>query len=327
LEALANSAYRSLRGDISSGEPANPALLELLALVKSRDDEDTWQQIAMLKGMESVVASADFVPAQLEGPPPIFADSTVSDQDPLWQARLAGRRAFTWPGDELALGIAPLSPEQLQIMALGEAFYSQCAACHAAEGAGIAGLAPPLAESAWVTGPPEWLARIILQGLSGPVDVKGATWNGVMPPHGHLSELSDATLAGLMTYLRRSWGNTADPVSAAAVADIRTASAGRNQPWTAAELESVPYDRGYERFEGEYAISFVTLTVTEEPNGLHLSVPMYGAGVMEPLSATSFRAAAGGEDVKIEFIVDEDGAVNTLLMHRKGEKIPINRKR
>ena len=131
LVALANSAYRSLRGDISSGEPANPALLELLALVKSRDDEDTRQQIAMLKGMESVVASSDFVPAQLERPPPIFADSTVSDQDPLWQARLAGRTAFAWPGDELALGITPLGTEQLRLMALGEAFYSQCAACHA----------------------------------------------------------------------------------------------------------------------------------------------------------------------------------------------------
>lgn len=53
---------------------------------------------------------------------------------------------------------------------------------------------------------------------------------------------------------------------------------------------------------------------------------MYGADVMEPLSATSFRAAARAEDVKIEFIVDEDGAVNTLLMHRKGDPCQADHK-
>jgi hypothetical protein len=30
--------------------------------------------------------------------------------------------------------------------------------------------------------------------------------------------------------------------------------------------------------------------------------------------------------VKLEFIVDEDGTVNTMLMYRKGEKILIKRK-
>jgi hypothetical protein len=53
---------------------------------------------------------------------------------------------------------------------------------------------------------------------------------------------------------------------------------------------------------------------------------MYGGGLMEPLSATTFMAGAGGENVKLEFIADEDGAVNTMLMYRKGEKILIKRK-
>jgi hypothetical protein len=211
-------------------------------------------------------------------------------------------------------------------MALGAGFYPQCAACHGEEGAGITGLAPPLTGADWVIGPPEWLARIILQGLNGPLQVNGETYNGIMPPHGHLPELNDATLAGLMTYLRRSWGHKADPVSAAATADIRAASADRSQPWTAAELKAVPFDRGYKRFEGEYAISFVTLTVTEKTDGLHLSVPLYGTGRMDPLSDKSFAAEAGDEKVKIEFIVEENGEVNSLLLHRKGEQIPVNRK-
>jgi glucose/arabinose dehydrogenase/mono/diheme cytochrome c family protein len=326
LGTLASGAYRNLRGDLTSGDSANPALLELLTLIESRGNETAWQQIAMLEGIEGVVPSTDFVPALLDAPPAIFSDGSISDQDPLWHARLAGRAAFTWPGDELALGIVPLSPEQLEAMALGADFYAQCGTCHATDGAGITGLAPPLAGSDWVTGPPEWLARIILQGLTGPVEVKGEIWDGVMPPHGHLAELNDATLAGLMTYLRRSWGNKADSVSVATTAEIRAASSGRNLPWTVAELSSVPYDRGFDRFLGVYTVSFLKLTVTEEPEGLALEVPMYGSGVMEQLNATTFKAAAGDESVKIEFIVEENGTVNTMLMHRKGEKIPIKRK-
>lgn len=327
LKSLASGAYRSLRGDITSNESANTALLELLALAASRSNDSKWQQIAMLEGIKSVAVSADFVPAALQGPPEIFTDGSISEQDPLWTARMGGRIAFTWPGDELAMGIMPLSPEQLAAMALGKHFYLQCGTCHSADGTGIAGLAPSLVGSSWVTGPPEWLSRIILQGLNGPVEVKGEIWNGVMPAHRHLPELDDETLAGLMTYVRRSWGNKADPVSVSTAAKSRAASADRRLPWTVPELEAVPYDRGYGRFEGAYAISFVTFTVIEKSDGLYLDVPMYGGGLMEPINATTFMAGAGGENVKLEFIVDEDGAVNTMLMYRKGEKILIRRKK
>jgi mono/diheme cytochrome c family protein len=281
----------------------------------------------MLEGMESVAVSNGFVPVNLEGPPPIFADGTVSEEDPLWNARIAARVAFTWPGDELALGITPLSPEQLEMVAQGEKFYAQCAACHGENGGGTSGLAPPLAGASWVTGPPEWLGRIILQGMTGPVQVLETSFNGVMPPHGHMKELDDTTLAGLMTYLRRSWGNKADAVSPEVVSAIRAASADRSQPWTAAELEAVPFDRGFKRFEGEFAISFVTFTFEEKPDGLHVNVPMYGSGKMEDINATTFGAAAGGEDVQIEFVVEADGSVNSLILHRKGEKIRVKRKK
>ncbi|MFK7976599.1 MAG: PVC-type heme-binding CxxCH protein, partial [Halioglobus sp.] len=325
LAELAMNAYRTLRGDLSSKQTANPALLPLLALVASREGSDAWQQVAMLNGFSTFVLEEGFTPAQFAEAPPIFADGTIEEADPLWDARLAGRVAFTWPGDELAMGIKPLSPGQLQLMAQGEAFYPQCGACHGDGGQGIDGLAPPLAGAQWVTGPPEWLGRIILQGISGPLEVKGVTWQGVMPPHGHLEALNDDTLAGLMTYLRRSWGNKADPVSAAMVADIRKASADRDAPWTAESLQQVPFDRGFGRYVGKYSVSFLKLTVTEEPEGLHLSIPMYGSGVMEQLTDTIFLAAAGGESVKLEFVVGESGEASQIIMHRKGEKIPIKR--
>ena len=281
----------------------------------------------MLSGFGTVVVDDGFVPAQMAEAPPMFADASISENDPLWNARLDGRTAFTWPGDELALGIKPLSPEQMALMEKGEVFYVQCGACHGDNGKGISGLAPALAGASWVTGPPEWLGRIILQGMTGPVEVNGEVFDGVMPPHGHLAELDDETLAGLMTYLRRSWGNKSDPVSVQDVAEIREASAGRSAPWTVAELEEVPFDRGFERFVGKYSISFVTITISEKPEGLHISVPMYGGGVMEQVSDTMFYGAAAGEEIKVEFDVQDNGAVNTLIMHRNGERIPIQRKK
>jgi mono/diheme cytochrome c family protein len=262
----------------------------------------------------------------MDSPPPIFADASTGEKEPLWVARIGARKAFTWPGDELALGLQPLGPAQRELMARGEQFYAQCAACHGGSGDGISGLAPPLAGSSRVTGPPEWLARIILQGLTGPVTVQGETFDGVMPGHGHLAELDDATLAGLMTYLRRSWGNKADAVSVQTAASSRTASAGRAQPWTVAELEAVLYDRGYRRFEGQYSISFVTITITEKPDGLYISAPLYGGGKLAAVNETTFNVSVGDESAKIEFVADADGAVNALLLHRKGETITAQRK-
>lgn len=325
LARLSSNAYRTLRGNLASKQPENPALLPLLSLVASRDGGAAWQQVAMLKGFTALVVEEGFTAAQFKEAPPIFADGTIEESNPLWDARLSGRVAFTWPGDELAMGIKPLSPGQLQLMAKGETFYPQCAACHGDGGQGIDGLAPPLAGAEWVTGPPEWLGRIILQGMTGPIEVKGVAWQGVMPPHGHLEALDDETLAGLMTYLRRSWGNKADPVSSDLVAEIRAATADKNGPWTAEALQAVPFDRGFGRYVGKYSVSFLKLTVSEEPEGLHLAIPMYGSGIMEQMTDNLFLAAAGGESVKLEFVVGESGQADQIIMHRKGEKIPIQR--
>ena len=211
-------------------------------------------------------------------------------------------------------------------MDVGRSYYPTCANCHGANGAGIAGLAPALAGASWVTGPPEWLGRIILQGLSGPLEVKGETWNGVMPPHGHLAELDDQTLAGLMIYLRRSWGNKADPVSVEQVANIRKASAERSGPWSAEELQQVPFDRGYARFVGKYSLSFVTMTIEETAEGLYFSVPLYGEGLLEQVSDTRFKSGTAGESVDMQFMLEGDGPAASFVLFRDGEKLTFKRK-
>jgi len=116
-------------------------------------------------------------------------------------------------------------------------FSTTCASCHQASGEGVEGTYPPLAGSEWVTGSEERVVRILLHGLSGPVDVAGETYSGAMPAWG--GALNDAQIAAVTTYVRGSWGNKAAPIAQATVARVRAATAARKTPWTAAELQSV----------------------------------------------------------------------------------------
>jgi putative membrane-bound dehydrogenase-like protein len=108
-----------------------------------------------------------------------------------------------------------------------DAFLTYCAPCHQPDGSGMARLAAPLRNSKWVLGREDLLARIALNGLKGEL---------LMPPMG---TLSDQQLAAILTYIRGAWGHDAAPVSAETVARIRAASAGRQTPWTPAELSSL----------------------------------------------------------------------------------------
>jgi mono/diheme cytochrome c family protein len=80
-------------------------------------------------------------------------------------------------------------------------FQKICAACHQKDGEGKDGIAPPLVGSEWVLAPKgDRLARIVLNGLNGPVQVRRRTWNLLMPP---LKEnLGDDEIAVVLSYVR-----------------------------------------------------------------------------------------------------------------------------
>jgi mono/diheme cytochrome c family protein len=119
----------------------------------------------------------------------------------------------------------------------GEATYQTvCAACHQANGQGLPGAFPPLAGSEWVNGDPETMIRIVLAGLSGPVEVKGATFNQLMPPP---PGLDDEKIAQVITYVRANFTNKASEVKKEQVAALRAESTSRAKPWTAAELKAL----------------------------------------------------------------------------------------
>ena len=112
-------------------------------------------------------------------------------------------------------------------------FRGACAACHQLDGRGQPGLAPPLRDSEWVTGPSERLVRIALHGVRGPIEVDGRTWDLEMPGQGHLS---DRELAEVLSYLRRAFGHQASCVTPKAVKQERKRAGGRAGAWTATEL-------------------------------------------------------------------------------------------
>jgi mono/diheme cytochrome c family protein len=116
----------------------------------------------------------------------------------------------------------------------GAVFSGHCAACHQATGLGLPGVFPPLAGSEYVNGDPGRLARLVLHGLTGPVTVAGATFNGAMPAWA--DQLKDGEVAAVLTYVRSHFGNSTAAVTPDVVAAARAATASRTAPWTAAEL-------------------------------------------------------------------------------------------
>jgi mono/diheme cytochrome c family protein len=117
----------------------------------------------------------------------------------------------------------------------GQQIYSTtCAACHQPNGEGNGETYPPLAGSEWVTGSDARLARIILHGLTGEVEVAGQTYSGMMPPWKDI--LKDEEIAAVATYIRSTWGNKAPAVTAATVTAVRKMHESRTTPWTVADL-------------------------------------------------------------------------------------------
>jgi mono/diheme cytochrome c family protein len=118
-------------------------------------------------------------------------------------------------------------------------FSARCAACHQGSGQGIPGAFPPLAGSEWVAGKESTLAALVLNGVTGPLTVKGASFNGAMPAF--RGQLSDAEIAGVLTHIRSQWGNAAGPLSSELVAAARKATEARQQPFAGeAELRALP---------------------------------------------------------------------------------------
>ncbi|MBX2798678.1 MAG: nitrite reductase, copper-containing [Myxococcales bacterium] len=111
-----------------------------------------------------------------------------------------------------------LTKEQ-QIEAGHQVYAGVCVACHQADGQGLDGAFPPLAEADYLMADVARSIRIVLEGLQGEITVNGKTYDGVMPSQGNLS---DDEIANVLTYVRNSWGNRGNAVAPADVAAARS---------------------------------------------------------------------------------------------------------
>ena len=153
-------------------------------------------------------------------------------------SRHTGRRMRRSSVSLLALVLMPAAMRAQGAVDGKKVYATICLACHQASGAGVEEKYPPLDGSEWVADDAKML-RIILHGLTGPIEVAGQPFDAVMPPWG--PTLKDAEVAAVATYVRSAWGNKSAAISPATVTAVRAANAARTTMWTAKELAQLPH--------------------------------------------------------------------------------------
>jgi hypothetical protein len=92
-------------------------------------------------------------------------------------------------------------------------------------------MAPPLAGSPRVNSHRDYITKVVLHGLMGPVD--GKNYTDMMIAMG---TFDDEWVAAVGSYVRNSFGNNGGFITPADVARVRTATATRKTFWTLPEL-------------------------------------------------------------------------------------------
>lgn len=127
----------------------------------------------------------------------------------------------------------------------GANIYKQlCSTCHGPDGKGIivgggSAAAPPFVGSNRVSGDKALMTKILLNGLSGPID--GKSFTDVMAPFG--ASNTDEWVASILSYVRYNFGKydkgKSPIVEVDDVRKIRSEVTGRDKLWTLDELEKI----------------------------------------------------------------------------------------
>jgi len=117
--------------------------------------------------------------------------------------------------------------------------YSKyCASCHGMDGLGQDGLAPPLLHSEYIEGASGKLAAVILQGLHGPINVKGLKYDlGIaMPGLKQNEEVTDEIVAGIIAFVNNAFSKSGSGINTKEVALIRRKLVERTELLTEKEV-------------------------------------------------------------------------------------------
>jgi glucose/arabinose dehydrogenase/mono/diheme cytochrome c family protein len=218
---------------------------QLLDLAAKQNGSVAWRQLALLDGIGSSAPtkgkSKNVVRVKrikFAAEPAALAAMNKSTDKKVRDRVEKISELITWPGQpgyEADPPVVPLTEPQLALFNQGKPlFEGTCAQCHQPHGLGQEGLAPPLVDSEWVLGPDKRLARIALQGVHGPLNVKGRKYEMDMPAFG--SAFTDEQVAAILTYIRRSWDHTGSAVSPDTVKSVRSETAKREEAWSESEL-------------------------------------------------------------------------------------------
>lgn len=126
-----------------------------------------------------------------------------------------------------------LKGEHLASFIRGEKLYSTtaaCIGCHGQDGAGLANLGPQLDGSDWVIGSEIRLVKILIHGLTGPIQINQKTFTpqAFMPGLGVNPTITDGDIADISTFIRANWTNRAPKITEATVTKIRKETSGRS---------------------------------------------------------------------------------------------------
>jgi mono/diheme cytochrome c family protein len=132
----------------------------------------------------------------------------------------------------MALGVAlAASWAWAEPPAGAETFSTKCSFCHQADGAGAAGLAPPLRGTLKTDLASDdgrrYLSQILISGMAGPIKSQGQSWSGMMPSFA--ASLSDADIAATLNYVLVSF-NGVDGKDPALLTPLQIAEARKLAP-------------------------------------------------------------------------------------------------
>ncbi|MCA8972415.1 MAG: c-type cytochrome [Planctomycetes bacterium] len=218
----------------SDRKPDN--ITRLLDFAVSR--EATWQRRAIAEGLVASLPKGNARKGSIRFANKPAALAALREVTPA-RTFEALDEAITWKGKSGSVAEAkPLTPDQERLFKLGKHYFvAHCVQCHQADGRGQAGLAPSLHDSPIVLGPAARQIRVVLHGLTGPVEIAGKTQELTMEPLG--PKLNDRQIAAILTFTRRSWGHTATAVDPQEVTRARSATGERKLPWTREELSKI----------------------------------------------------------------------------------------
>jgi len=117
-----------------------------------------------------------------------------------------------------------------------EIYEMSCFSCHGKDGLGLLDMGPPLAKSDWVSGSPDIISKIILQGMEGEITVSGKKYTPKVPMMPFEAIMTDEQIADVSTYIRNSWDNKASPVDEKSVHRVRAETSKRTNRYQEADL-------------------------------------------------------------------------------------------